>query len=57
MEFLLPKYPFEVTFLANRGKVFTLKTLDQLIEHTGLKGFKTKEDTPHPYLFSSHLPG
>jgi hypothetical protein len=28
--------------LATRGKVFTLKTLDQLIEHTRLKGFKTK---------------
>jgi len=28
--------------LATRGKVFTLKTLDRLIEHTRLKGFKTK---------------
>ena len=28
--------------LTTRGKVFTLKTLDQLIEHTRLKGFKTK---------------
>ena len=28
--------------LATRGKVFTLKTLDQLIEHTRLKNFKTK---------------
>jgi hypothetical protein len=28
--------------LATRGKVFTLKTLDQLIEHTRLKDFKTK---------------
>jgi hypothetical protein len=28
--------------LATRGKVFTLKTLDQLIEHTRLKGFYTK---------------
>jgi hypothetical protein len=28
--------------LATRGKVFTLKTLDQLIEHTRLKGFKAK---------------
>lgn len=28
--------------LATRGKVFTVKTLDQLIEHTRLKGFKTK---------------
>ena len=28
--------------LATRGKVFTLKTLDQLVEHTRLKGFKTK---------------
>jgi len=27
---------------ATRGKVFTLKTLDQLVEHTKLKGFKTK---------------
>lgn len=28
--------------LATRGKVFTVKTLDQLIKHTKLKGFKTK---------------
>ncbi len=28
--------------LATRGKVFTLKTLDQLIEHTRLKDFRTK---------------
>jgi len=28
--------------LATRGKVFTLKTLGQLVEHTRLKGFKTK---------------
>ena len=28
--------------LATRGKVFTLKTLDQLIEHTGFKSFNTK---------------
>jgi hypothetical protein len=28
--------------LATRGKVFTFKTLEQLIEHTRLKGFKTK---------------
>ncbi len=28
--------------LATRGKVFTLKTLNQLIEHTKLKNFKTK---------------
>jgi hypothetical protein len=28
--------------LATRGKVFTLKTLDQLVEHTRLKNFKTK---------------
>jgi hypothetical protein len=28
--------------LATRGKVFTLKTLNQLIEHTRLKEFKTK---------------
>lgn len=28
--------------LATRGKVFTLKTLDQLIEHTRLMNFKTK---------------
>lgn len=28
--------------LSTRGKVFTLKTLDQLIEHTRLKDFKTK---------------
>ncbi|MDF1590224.1 MAG: hypothetical protein P1P89_01815 [Desulfobacterales bacterium] len=28
--------------LATRGKVFTLKTLDQLVEHTRLKSFKTK---------------
>lgn len=28
--------------LATRGKVFTLKTLDQLIEHTRLKDFETK---------------
>ena len=28
--------------LATRGKVFTLKTLDQLIEHTLLKNFKTR---------------
>ena len=28
--------------LATRGKVFTLKTLDQLIEHSRLKKFKTK---------------
>jgi hypothetical protein len=27
---------------ATRGKVFTLKTLDQLIKHTRLKDFKTK---------------
>ncbi len=27
--------------LATRGKVFTLKTLDQLIEHTQLKGFRS----------------
>lgn len=28
--------------LATRGKVFTLKTLDQLVEHTRLKSFKTR---------------
>jgi hypothetical protein len=28
--------------LATRGKVFTLKTLDQLVEHTRLKDFRTK---------------
>ena len=28
--------------LATRGKVFTLKTLDRLVEHTHLKTFKTK---------------
>lgn len=28
--------------LATRGKVFTIKTLDKLIEHTGLFNFKTK---------------
>ncbi|MBI5589206.1 MAG: hypothetical protein HY881_01855 [Deltaproteobacteria bacterium] len=28
--------------LTTRGKVFTLKTLDQLVEHTRLKDFKTK---------------
>lgn len=28
--------------LATRGKVFTLKTLDQLVEHTRLKEFRTK---------------
>lgn len=28
--------------LATRGKVFTLKTLDQLIEHTRLKDFRTR---------------
>ncbi len=28
--------------LATRGKVFTLKTLGQLVEHTNLKDFKTK---------------
>lgn len=28
--------------LATRGKVFTVKTLDQLIEHTRLKEFKTR---------------
>lgn len=28
--------------LTTRGKVFTLKTLDQLLEHTRLKDFKTK---------------
>jgi hypothetical protein len=28
--------------LATRGKVFTLKTLDQLVEHTRLADFKTK---------------
>jgi len=28
--------------LATRGKVFTFKTLDQLIEHTRLKNFRTK---------------
>jgi hypothetical protein len=28
--------------LATRGKVFTLKTLDQLVTHTRLNEFKTK---------------
>lgn len=28
--------------LATRGKVFTLKTLDQLVEHSHLRKFKTK---------------
>jgi hypothetical protein len=28
--------------LATRGKVFTLKTLDQLVERTKLSEFKTK---------------
>ena len=28
--------------LATRGKVFTLKTLDRLIDHSRLKNFKTK---------------
>jgi hypothetical protein len=28
--------------VATRGKVFTLKTLDQLVEHTRLKDFRTK---------------
>jgi len=28
--------------LATRGKVFTIKTLDKLVEHTGLARFKTK---------------
>ncbi len=28
--------------LATRGKVFTLKTLGQLVQHTGLRDFKTK---------------
>ena len=28
--------------LATRGKVFTLKTLGQLVERTNLKDFKTK---------------
>ena len=28
--------------LATRGKIFTLKTLDRLVEHTRLKEFKTK---------------
>ena len=28
--------------IATRGKVFTLKTLDQLVKHTRLKDFKTK---------------
>lgn len=30
--------------LATRGKVFTLKTMDQLIEHSMLKNFRTKSD-------------
>lgn len=30
--------------LATRGKVFTLKTMDQLIEHSLLKNFRTKSD-------------
>ncbi len=28
--------------IATRGKVFTLKTLDQMIEHTELKKFRSK---------------
>jgi len=28
--------------LSTRGKVFTLKTLDRLVEYTRLKDFKTK---------------
>ncbi len=28
--------------LATRGKVFTLKTLDQLVEHSDLRKFRTK---------------
>jgi hypothetical protein len=28
--------------LSTRGKVFTLKTLDQIIDHTRLKDFKTR---------------
>jgi hypothetical protein len=32
---------YEALKTATRGKVFTLKTLNQLVEHTRLKGFKT----------------
>ena len=28
--------------IATRGKIFTLKTLGQLVEHTNLKDFKAK---------------
>jgi hypothetical protein len=35
---------------ATRGKVFTLKNLDRLVEYTDLKQFKTKEAPPPPPL-------
>ena len=34
--------------LATRGKVFTLKTLDRLVEHTRLKEFQTKPGPDMP---------
>jgi hypothetical protein len=34
--------------LSTRGKVFTLKTLDRLIEHTRLKEFRTSWDAAGP---------
>ena len=36
------KGDMEKMLFAKRGKVFTLKTMDQLVEYTRLKEFKTK---------------
>jgi hypothetical protein len=36
--------------IATGGKVFTLKTLDRLVDCTLLRNFKTKEAEPPPPL-------
>lgn len=36
--------------LATRGKVFTLKNLDQLVDNTAIRQFKTREVPPPPSL-------
>ena len=40
--FAVRKGDMEKMLIATRGKVFTLKTMDRLVECTRLKEFKTK---------------
>jgi hypothetical protein len=46
MEQTMLKFPFEANpqmILATRGKVFTLKTLDRMVDCTRLKEFHTQK--------------